>query len=162
MHSFRSMSRIEASLRNARAFQPRHSQSFASRRQRLSHAKVLSTSQRFGKTTNPLAQFERLTISTLTCGHGALHRRLKLRPLIAAVGVKLKQERKGAKQGRHQQGAAVAILHVGAMHDGVHQEALRVDENMSLLAFDFLARIIAMRIDATPPFSADLTLWLSR
>jgi hypothetical protein len=44
------------------------------------------------------------------------------------------------------------------MHDGVHQEALRVDENMSLLAFDFLARIIAMRIDATPPFSADLTL----
>jgi hypothetical protein len=47
------------------------------------------------------------------------------------------------------------------MHDGVHQEALRIDENMPLLAFDFLSRIIAMRVDATPPFSADLTLWLS-
>jgi hypothetical protein len=37
------------------------------------------------------------------------------------------------------------------MHDGVHQEALRIDENMPLLAFDFLSRVIAMRIDATPP-----------
>src|ERR1700733_1765279 len=55
MHSFRSMSRIEASRRNARAFRLRHSQSFANRRQRLSHAKDLSTSQRFGKMTNPLA-----------------------------------------------------------------------------------------------------------
>ena len=60
-----------------------------------------------------------------------------------------------AKQGRHQQGAAVAILNVGAVHDGVYQEALRVDKNMPLLAFDFLARIKAMRVDATPPFSAD-------
>ena len=67
MHSFRSMSRIEASRRNARALQLRHSQSFANRRQRLSHAKDLSTSQRFGKTANPLAQSERLTIATLTC-----------------------------------------------------------------------------------------------
>ena len=66
------------------------------------------------------------------------------------------------KQGRHQQGATVAILNVGAMHDGVHQEALRIDEDMPLLPFDLLARIKAMRVDAMPPFSADLTLWLSR
>ena len=32
---------------------------------------------------------------------------------------------------------------------------------MALLAFDLLARIIAMRIDTGPPFSALLTLWLS-
>src|ERR1035438_2936747 len=38
MHSFRSMRRIEASRRNARAFRLRHSQSFANRRHRLSHA----------------------------------------------------------------------------------------------------------------------------
>ena len=67
-----------------------------------------------------------------------------------------------AKQGRHQHGATVAILNVGAMHDGVHQQALRIDEDMPLLAFDLLACIKAMRVDATAPFSADLTLWLSR
>jgi hypothetical protein len=43
----------------------------------------------------------------------------------------------------------------------MHQEALRIDENVTLLALDLLARIIAMRIDAEPPFSPDLTLWLS-
>jgi len=34
---------------------------------------------------------------------------------------------------------------------------LRINENMPLLAFDPFARVIAMRIDAGPPFSADLT-----
>jgi hypothetical protein len=47
------------------------------------------------------------------------------------------------------------------MQDGVDQEALRIDENVPLLALDFLARVIAVRVDAGPPFSADLTLWLS-
>jgi hypothetical protein len=46
------------------------------------------------------------------------------------------------------------------MDDGVHQEALRIDENMPLLAFDLLARIVAMRV-VSPPFSALFTLWLS-
>jgi hypothetical protein len=55
------MGRIESSRRNARAFRLRHSQSFANRRQRFSHAKDLSTSQRFGKTTNPLTPSDRLT-----------------------------------------------------------------------------------------------------
>jgi len=32
---------------------------------------------------------------------------------------------------------------------------------MALLAFDLFARIIAMRINAGPPFSALFTLWLS-
>src|SRR3546814_5832893 len=38
------------------------SQSLASRRQRPSHAKVRSTTQRRGRTSNPLAASERLTI----------------------------------------------------------------------------------------------------
>src|SRR5260370_40798658 len=54
LQSFRSMNRIEASLRKARALRLRHSQSLASRRQRLSHAMVRSTIQRFGRTTKPL------------------------------------------------------------------------------------------------------------
>jgi hypothetical protein len=47
------------------------------------------------------------------------------------------------------------------MHECVHQEALRIDEDVPLLAVDLLARIVAMRIDAGPPFSALFTLWLS-
>jgi hypothetical protein len=44
--------------------------------------------------------------------------------------------------------------------DGQDQ-AEGVDEEMALLAFDLLARVIARRVDARPPFSAPFTLWLS-
>jgi hypothetical protein len=47
------------------------------------------------------------------------------------------------------------------MHDGVHQQALRVDEDMPLLTLNFFARIVTMRVDGRPPFSALFTLWLS-
>ncbi len=86
---------------------------------------------------------------------------LELRACIAAIGIELEQERVGAKQGGHQQHAAVAVLDVGRMHDGVHQQALRVDEDVALLAPDLLARVVAAGIDAGPPFSAPFTLWLS-
>ena len=36
----------------------------------------------------------------------------------------------------------------------MHQQALGVDEDMPLLAFDLLARVIAVRIDAAPFFPA--------
>ncbi len=85
----------------------------------------------------------------------------KVRPLVAAVGVQLQQEGIEAEQRRKQQHAAVAILDVGGMDDGAHQQALRIDQNVALLALDLLARVIAGRIDARPPFSALFTLWLS-
>jgi T5orf172 domain len=53
LQSFRSMRRIEASRRNASALRLRFSQSLASLQQRLSQAKVRSTTQRRGSTTNP-------------------------------------------------------------------------------------------------------------
>src|ERR1019366_6349812 len=70
-HSFalpglRSMNRIDANNRNARAFLLRYSQSWARRRHRLSQAKVRSTTQRLGRRTNPFAESDRLTISTST------------------------------------------------------------------------------------------------
>jgi hypothetical protein len=43
----------------------------------------------------------------------------------------------------------------------VHQQALRIDEDVPLLTFDLLACIVARRINRRPPFSALLTLWLS-
>ena len=85
----------------------------------------------------------------------------ELRSLISGVGNEFPQERKHAEQSRHHENAAISVLDVGGMHEGVEQKALRVYEQMALLALDLLARVIAMWIDAGPPFSALLTLWLS-
>jgi len=72
--------------------------------------------------------------------------------LISTIDVEFQEKRIEAEQRGHQERAAVAILDIGGMHDGVHQEALRVDENVPLLALDLLARIVAVRVDARPPF----------
>jgi hypothetical protein len=37
------------------------------------------------------------------------------------------------------------------MHNSMQQQAYCIDENMPLLALDFLARIVTRRIDADPP-----------
>lgn len=96
---------------------------------------------------------------------GPLHARPKLRPLITAVGEEFLEERKLAKQRRHHQNAAVAVLHSSAVHEGVHQEALRIDKDVALLAripafagTSLFACIITMRIDKGPAFSALFTL----
>jgi hypothetical protein len=86
---------------------------------------------------------------------------LEFRSLIAPIGKQLFQERIHPKQRCKKQDAAVAVLDVGGMNDCVQQQTQRIYENMALLALDLLARIIAMRIDAGPPFSALFTLWLS-
>ena len=65
------------------------------------------------------------------------------------------------EQRGEQQDATIAILDVGGMDDGVQQQTQRIDENMPLLALDQLAGIEPVRIDASPPFSALFTLWLS-
>src|SRR5580692_9155533 len=68
LQSFRSMRRMEASFKKARALRLRFSQSLARRRQRLSHAMVRSTIQRLGNRTNPVAWSDRLTISVSRSG----------------------------------------------------------------------------------------------
>ena len=73
----------------------------------------------------------------------------KDRALIGAVGEQFQTE-----QGRQQRETAVAILNVGGGDDAVQQQALRIDQNMPLLALDQLAGIEAVAVDASPPFSA--------
>jgi hypothetical protein len=90
-------------------------------------------------------------------GEGFLERR----SLIATICKEFFQEWIHAEQRRQKQDTAVAILDIGRMDDGVEQQTQRVYQNMAFLALDLLARIIAMRIDAGPPFSALFTLWLS-
>jgi hypothetical protein len=85
----------------------------------------------------------------------------EFRPLIAGIGEQLLQKRIHPEQGGHDENATVAILNVGRMHNSMQQQAYCIDQNMPLLALDFLARIVTRRIDADPPFSALFTLWLS-
>ena len=66
----------------------------------------------------------------------------------------LAQERMQAEQGGHEQDATVAVRDVCRVHDGLHQQALGVYQDMALLALALLARAVARRVDAAPPFSA--------
>ena len=84
--------------------------------------------------------------------------RLKDRPLIGAVGEQFPEKGKQTEQGRQQRETAGAILNVGGGDDAVQQQALRIDQNMPLLALDQLAGIEAVAVDASPPFSALFTL----
>jgi hypothetical protein len=86
---------------------------------------------------------------------------LKDASLVSGVGIELEQERIGAEQSGHYQNTAIAILNVGRMHDRMEQQALSVYKDVALLALDFLACVVAVRVDLGPPFSALLTLWLS-
>ena len=155
------MRRMEARWRNASAFRLRFSQSLANLRQRPSQA------QSSFDNPPPRQDFETFRrIGTLDdfgheIGQSFLLRIAKLRSLIAAISEQLLQKRKLPEQCAQDEDAAVAILDISAMNDGMKQQAYRIDENMPLLAFDLLARIIAMWIDAAPPFSALFTLWLS-
>ena len=49
-------------------------------------------------------------------------RLLEFRPLIAAVGKQLLQERIHSEQSGKQQDAAIAILDIGGVNDGVEQQ----------------------------------------
>jgi hypothetical protein len=42
------------------------------------------------------------------------------------------------------------------MNDGMNQQALRIDENMPLLALDLLSRVVARRINRSPPYMGRL------
>jgi len=85
----------------------------------------------------------------------------ELRTLIPAVGEQLFKEWIQAEHGRHNKHASVTVLNVRRMNDRVQQQTYRVDQDMPLLSLDFLARVIAIWINAAPPFSALFTLWLS-
>ena len=124
----------------------RFSQSLASRRQRLSQAMVRSTDEALHPGS--------LDGRDQDAGQGAV----KDRALIGAVGEHFPEKGKQTEQGRQQRETAVAILNVGGGDDAVQQQALRIDQNMPLLALDQLAGIEAVAVDASPPFSALFTL----
>ena len=81
--------------------------------------------------------------------------------LIAAVGNGALQEREEAAHLSEERRDLIAILHARRRDGDAEHQAERVDGRVPLLAFDFLCRVVANRIDARPPFSAPFTLWLS-
>ncbi len=97
----------------------------------------------------------------LEVGQDAGQGTVKNRSLIGAIGEQFPDKGKQTEQCRQQLEAAVAILNVGGGNDAVQQQALRIDQNMALLALDQLASVEAVAVDASPPFSALFTLWLS-
>jgi hypothetical protein len=62
--------------------------------------------------------------------------------LIASNGEKFAREWIQTEQSRENQNPTVAILNVGGMNHGMKQEAYGIDEDVRLLAFDLLARIV--------------------
>ncbi len=50
-------------------------------------------------------------------------RGLEFRSLVSAVGEEFFQNGKHPEQARHDENAAIAILNIGRMNDGVEQEA---------------------------------------
>ncbi len=83
------------------------------------------------------------------------------RPHVGAVSKQLFEEWELSEQCGQEHQATVAILNIGWRHQRMQQQAQCIDENVALLAFDQLAGIEPMCIDAGPPFSALFTLWLS-
>ncbi len=90
--------------------------------------------------------------------------------MIAAIRIEFQRERMETEQGRHEQNAAIAILKIGPMYDGVHQQALRINEDVAFLpssrhsiklrlteplapsALDLLASVVTDGIDRGPLF----------
>lgn len=83
------------------------------------------------------------------------------RPCICTVSEQLAQERELSEQSGQQEDPAVAVLNIGGSHQRVQHESQRVDQEVTLLALDQLAGIKAVAVDASAPFSALFTLWLS-
>ena len=86
---------------------------------------------------------------------------MKHRPRVGAVSKQLLEEWELSEQCGQKHQATVAILNIGWRHQRMQQQTQCIDENVALLAFDQLASIEPMSIDAGPPFSALFTLWLS-
>ena len=84
---------------------------------------------------------------------GAVQPGLEIWPLEATVGVQLEQEGVEAQQRAHQQQATIAIFSISGVDNGLHQRTLGVDQEVPLIAPDFLASVVARRVDAGSPFS---------
>ena len=85
----------------------------------------------------------------------------ELRPRIATVGEELFQPRIFPQRPLDQASSTVAILNISRNYFEREEVTFGVDEGVALNAFNFLARIIADRINGGPPFSVALATCVS-
>ena len=83
-------------------------------------------------------------------------------PAITAVGHDVVDAGPAVVNTLEQHQAGVTILHRGRRDERAQDDAAEVDGDVALLARDLLVRVVARRCRTSPPFSALLTLWLSR
>ena len=142
---------MDARRRKARAFRLTHSQFFANLRQRFEPGDAAFDDPSFGQDDEALGVVRTFDDFQADAGQRSLHSRLKLGSADIPHRRRASAETDEGPQGRDQQDAAVAVLNVGGVHDGVHQQALRVDVGYGVLAVDLLARVIAMRDPCLSP-----------
>ncbi len=85
----------------------------------------------------------------------------ELWPLVGGVGEDALDEGEQPAGAAQQLDRAVAILDVGRVDAHVEQKPERVDQDVALAPRDLLARVVALRVERSPPLGAALALWLS-
>ena len=81
-------------------------------------------------------------------GHGFGH----FRSLISRIGEDPLDEWKTPPRLAQQIAPAVAVLNISGQNAHAEQKAERVDEDVTLAPGDFLARVIALRVERGAPF----------
>ncbi len=81
--------------------------------------------------------------------------------LVAAIGKDMFDEGEQAAGLFDKVRCRVPVLDVCRDHLDAEEEADGVNKRVAFYAFDFLARVIANRILAAPPFSVAFTAWVS-
>ena len=74
------------------------------------------------------------------------------RPLISCIGEDPLNEWKTPPRFAQQMACAVAVLNVGRQNAYAEEQAERVNEDVALAPGDFLARVIALRVERGAPF----------
>ena len=73
---------------------------------------------------------------------------------VSAISKNAFDEREQSSRPAQQVNSAITVLNIGGMDDDVQQKAQRVDQDVPLATLDLLARVVARRIEPSPPFCA--------
>ena len=84
-----------------------------------------------------------------------------LLPRVSAISKDALDEREQSSRTAQQLEGPVAVLNIRRVNNDAQQEAQRVDQDVPLATFDLLARVVARRIEPSPPFWAPFAVWES-
>jgi hypothetical protein len=76
----------------------------------------------------------------------------------SAISKDVLDERKHSSRPKEQLKGTVTVSNISGMYYDTQQEAQRMGQDVPLATFDFLARVVARRIERSPPFWAPLAV----